>query len=538
MRILSSRFVSSRMAALGVCFATLGLSLPALGQNTVPRDPEILRLAELETPQVLASLQELTRHDTGTGQAEGMLRVVEWIEQFGHQLNARSERISPQGNVVGPNVALVFKGQGQKKLLLIAHMDTVYPAGTAAAKGFRIEGSRAIAPGIADDKGGIALFLHAMKLLQQRNFKDYGQITLLFTSDEERGSLGSRDLIRQRAEQHDVVLSGEPTGDQEGIVLGTSGVAGLSVRMASSGFGVSEASRPLEALADMLLRTRDVATQVPETRFNWTVVKAEDRRRLDRMPSPDMTVVFSILGKASHAGVNPHLGVNALIESADLIRRVGEALRPNADLAWHWRSWQGGIVTNIIPNESTVVMELSAGTQERRADLQKTIADAAAQRWLAGARVQVEFKEGPFQGPSVAPGVFASADIRVPDAKAYELLVQKTREGLDAKKFTTASVQVQSGLGFPAYNATAEGRQLAALAQSIDADLGGRMVLFPRTYGGTDAAWASQSGKPVIESLGLPGANYHSSDEEFVWIDRIPRRLALVAELIRALALR
>jgi acetylornithine deacetylase/succinyl-diaminopimelate desuccinylase-like protein len=509
-----------------------------MGQNAVAKDPEILKLAELETPQVLASLQELTRHDSGTGQAEGLLKVVEWIEQFGHQLGAKSERITPFANVVGPNVALVFKGQGKRKLLMIAHMDTVYPPGTASAKGFRVEGSRAIAPGIADDKGGIAVFLHAMKILKQRDFKDFEQITLLFTSDEERGSLGSRDLIRKRAEEHDVVLSGEPTPDQEAIVLGTSGVAGLSVRMATSGFGVSQDARPLEELADMLFRTREVAAQVPETRMNWTIAKAEDGRRLDRMPSPDMTVTFAIQGKASHAGVNPHLGVNALTEAADLIRRVGQALTPTPGLGWHWRSWRGGIVTNIIPNESTVVLELSVGSQADRTEVQKTITNAAEKQWLAGSRIQIEFKDGPFQATSTAPGVFASADMRVPDAKAYEVLSQRARELLSAKKFTTGSVSVQSGLGFPAYNASAEGRQLAALAQSIYADLGGRLILFPRTFGGTDAAWAAQSGKPVIESLGLPGGNYHSSDEEFILIDRIPKRLALIVELIRAISLR
>ena len=44
-----------------------------------------------------------------------------------------------------------------------------------------------------------------------------------------------------------------------------------------------------------------------------------------------------------------------------------------------------------------------------------------------------------------------------------------------------------------------------------------------------------QSGKPVVEGFGLPGGNYHSSDEEFVLIDRIPRRPLLAAEMIRAL---
>lgn len=520
------------------CCLLAGLSVPVWGQNQVPQDPELLKLAELETPQVLASLKELTRHDSGTGQAQGMLKVVEWIEQFGQQLGAQTERITPAANVVGPNVALVFKGQGQRKLLLIAHMDTVYPAGTASAKGFRVEGSRAIAPGIADDKGGIAVFLHAMKLLKQRDFKDFGQITLLFTSDEERGSLGSRDLIRRRAQEHDVVLSGEPTSMEEAIVLGTSGVAGLSVRMPSSGWGVNQDSRPLEELADMLLRTREVSAQVPETRMNWTIAKAEDVRRLDRMPTPNMTATFRVQGKASHAGVNPHLGVNALTEAADLIRRVGAKVSPMPGLAWHWRYWHGGIVTNIIPNESTVVMELSSDSQLERSELVKAITSAAEANWLNGSKVQVEFKDGPFQSTGNAPGVFASADMRVPDAQAFERLALRARELLNAKKFTADPVQIQSGLGFPAYNASAEGRQLAELAQSIYAQMGGRLILWPRTYGGTDAAWASQSGKPVIESLGLPGGNHHSSDEEFVLIDRIPKRLALVAELIRSISLR
>jgi acetylornithine deacetylase/succinyl-diaminopimelate desuccinylase-like protein len=515
-----------------------GFSNPVWSQNQVPKDPELVKLAELETPQVLATLKELTRHDSGTGQAPGMLKVVEWIEQFGQQLGAQTERITPFANVVGPNVALVFKGQGKRNILMIAHMDTVYPAGTASAKAFRIDGLRAIAPGIADDKGGIAVFLHAMKLLKQRDFKDFGQITLLFTSDEERGSLGSRDLIRRRAQEHDVVLSGEPTSSDEAIVLGTSGVAGLSVRLPSTGWGASQDSRPIEELADMVLRTRELSAQVPETRMNWTIAKAEDVRRLDRMPTPNMTATFRVQGKASHAGVNPHQGVNALTEAADLIRRVGSKLPPMPGLAWHWRYWHGGVVTNIIPNESTVVMELSIDASAGKAEILRAITRAAEATWLTGSKVQVDMKDGPYQSSGGAPSVFASADMRVPDEQAYEQLALRARELLNAKKFTTDSIQIQSGLGFPAYNASAEGRQLAELARNIYADMGGRLILWPRTYGGTDAAWASQSGKPVIESLGLPGGNYHSSDEEFVLIDRIPKRLALVAELIRAISLR
>jgi acetylornithine deacetylase/succinyl-diaminopimelate desuccinylase-like protein len=92
----------------------------------------------------------------------------------------------------------------------------------------------------------------------------------------------------------------------------------------------------------------------------------------------------------------------------------------------------------------------------------------------------------------------------------------------------------EAAMPFPPFNATAEGRLLADLARTIYAQLGGQITLVPRTYGGTDAAWAGQTGKPVLETMGLPGGNYHSSDEEFILIDSIGRRVNLLAELIRS----
>ena len=56
-----------------------------------------------------------------------------------------------------------------------------------------------------------------------------------------------------------------------------------------------------------------------------------------------------------------------------------------------------------------------------------------------------------------------------------------------------------------------------------------------RGGGGTDAAYAALSGKPVIESLGLPGYGYHSNQAEYVMIDAIPRRLYLASRLVMEL---
>src|SRR5439155_1326752 len=98
-----------------------------------------------------------------------------------------------------------------KKLMLIAHMDTVYQRGILATQAYRVDGNRIYGPGIADDKGGIAVILHSLKILGEAGWRDYAKLTVLFNPDEEVGSIGSGELIAEIADQHDVVLSCEPT---------------------------------------------------------------------------------------------------------------------------------------------------------------------------------------------------------------------------------------------------------------------------------------------------------------------------------------
>jgi glutamate carboxypeptidase len=84
-----------------------------------------------------------------------------------------------------------FKGTGTKKILLIAHMDTVYLKGMLAKQPFRINGDRAYGLGILDDKQGIALILHTLESLKKINFKEYGKITVFINGDEEISSPAS-----------------------------------------------------------------------------------------------------------------------------------------------------------------------------------------------------------------------------------------------------------------------------------------------------------------------------------------------------------
>ena len=78
------------------------------------------------------------------------------------------------------------------------------------------------------------------------------------------------------------------------------------------------------------------------------------------------------------------------------------------------------------------------------------------------------------------------------------------------------------------------GLALAKRAQAIYAELDGRkLILHPSTGGGTDAGFASRSGKAVVlESLGLAGWGYHAKDE-YIELDSIVPRLYLTPRLLQ-----
>ena len=182
------------------------LSFPVLGADSV-----LLKAAESEQPALVATLEKLVNVETGTGDKSGIAEMGRLLESELRELGFTVARHKAAGNSVGDNLVGKLKGAGGKNLLLMAHMDTVYARGALAKAPFRIEGNLAYGPGIADDKGGIAVILHGLKLLKARGFNSYGTITVLFNVDEEGGSSGSRDLIRQVAGRNDVVLSFEPS---------------------------------------------------------------------------------------------------------------------------------------------------------------------------------------------------------------------------------------------------------------------------------------------------------------------------------------
>lgn len=393
------------------------LASPALAQT----DQRLLAAAQTAAPSVINTLESLVTIETGTGDAEGLASMAELLSERLQVLGFTVERRAAAAGVVGDNLIARrngnLQGRGGANLLLLAHMDTVYPRGMLAKAPFRIEGDRAYGPGIADDKAGIAVILHTLDLLKQRGFEDFGAITVLFNTDEEKGSFGSRDLIQQEAAAADYVLSFEPTlGTAETFILGTSGIVYVEAR---------------------------------------------------------------ITGRASHAGAAPEQGVNALVEAADLVARTQDIDDAARGLRFNWTIARAGAVSNIIPDSAVL-----------------------------------------------------NADMRYADPADFDPAVTALHARAQRVKLSEAKVDIAVTRGRPPFNANDGGRALIEKAAGFYREAGGTITVSERSGGGTDAAYAALSGKPVIESLGLPGANYHSDAAEYVQIDAIPRRLYMAARLI------
>ncbi|RJF96264.1 M20/M25/M40 family metallo-hydrolase [Noviherbaspirillum saxi] len=259
--------------------------MPLLLSHAVPgrsqaagADTRLLEAAEREQAAVIASLKDMVHIESPSMDARGLARMADYTEKRLRELGAAVER---RKGTQGPAEIVIgrFSGTGSKRIMLLAHLDTVYPVGTLQSQPYRIEANRIYGPGIADDKGGVALILHALKILKEMGWRDHAGLTVVFNADEETGSLGSGELIAAMAAEHDYVFSCEPAPDQpDGVLLSASGtgtvVMQVQGRASHAGAMPEKGRNALVELAHQILQTEDVAASVPGTQLNWTIARA------------------------------------------------------------------------------------------------------------------------------------------------------------------------------------------------------------------------------------------------------------------------
>lgn len=327
-------------AAAPAAQAPAPASAPAAA--TLPPDAALLAQAKADVAPYLKTLESLVAIESGSRDLDGLAKlggaVAARLRGAGMQVEVRPARAAdfhPQlkGAPVGPMVYATRTGTGAKKVLLIAHMDTVYERGMSAKQPFRIDGDRAYGLGIADDKQGVALILHVVDLLARNGFADYAQLGVLINGDEELGSPGSGAFLTQLGSEYDAVLSFEGGGSAQAD-------GGDMVRLATSSIAIVE---------------------------------------------------MKVSGKASHAGSAPHLGRNALYELAHQMLKTRQLGDPAKGLQIHWTVANAGGSRNVIPAEATAIADVRSLTNAdldlMEAALKKSIED----KLIPDTRIELSF---------------------------------------------------------------------------------------------------------------------------------------------------
>src|ERR1041385_5528473 len=261
------------------------LSLACATSCFAAADEKLKAAAEAAQPALIETLQAMVLIESGSGDVEGLAKMADFTEARLKALGATTERRKTTRGAGADMVIGTFTGTGSKKLMLIGHMDTVYQKGILATQPWRVDGNRIYGPGIADDKGGLAVILHSLKILNDSGWRDYAKLTVSFNPDEEVGSIGFREIIAELAAPPEVGLSGEPTAaapaaKNDGLLLGASGTA-LGVmevkgRAAHAGAAPELGRNALIELAHQLTQTADIARSIPGTQLNWTTAQRSE----------------------------------------------------------------------------------------------------------------------------------------------------------------------------------------------------------------------------------------------------------------------
>ncbi len=311
-------------------------------QPARPADEALHARAQAELPAFLETLKTLVGMESGSRDLEGLAKLADHVagrlRSAGMQVQLRPTQapdFHPQlkGAKLGSMVYATRSGSGSKKVLLIAHMDTVYPKGMGAKQPFRIDGDRAYGLGIADDKQGVALILHVVDLLARSGFAGYAELGVLINGDEEIGSPGSGAFLTQLGSEYDAVFSFEGGGS-------AATVGGDMVRLATSSIAIVE---------------------------------------------------MKVTGKASHAGASPHLGRNALYELSHQMLKSRDFGDPAKGLQLHWTVANAGTSRNVIPAEATAVADARSLTNQDLDLLEAALKKSIEDKLIPDTKIELSF---------------------------------------------------------------------------------------------------------------------------------------------------
>jgi glutamate carboxypeptidase len=302
----------ARRASVAALICALSLAQPA--RAAPARHAALWMAAEAARTDQLALLQRLVDIDSGTGDVEGGRKVAAILRTDLEAFGAHVEMVPAEVPGLPENLVATLDGHGRGRVLMIAHLDTVFEPGAAVQRPYRTAAARAYGPGVVDEKGGAVEALYALKLLRQLGFKDFKRITLLVESSEERGSPGTRALIARLLKDADAELNletGEPPDD---VVVWRKG---------SATFQIAVKGRAAHAGAN------------PEDGRNAAVELIHQLQADDVFPKsgPGLTANLTVMRAGTRHNIIPEDGeaeINVRVRDVADFDRVEQVLRANA----------------------------------------------------------------------------------------------------------------------------------------------------------------------------------------------------------------
>jgi len=216
-------------ASLTACVLALGFFHDAAAATHT--NQKVYQAVQTNRADTLALLKEIVDIDSGTGDVDGGAKVQAALAPRLIALGADVRTEPAEAAGLPNNLVAVFHGTGKGKILIIAHIDTVFGPGTAAGRPFSVDGDRAHGPGVGDEKAGVVTAITAIKILHDLGFRNYATITLLLDDSEERGSPGSTKLIKALARQHDVEFNMEPGDPPDALTVWRKGSASILIQV-------------------------------------------------------------------------------------------------------------------------------------------------------------------------------------------------------------------------------------------------------------------------------------------------------------------
>jgi glutamate carboxypeptidase len=180
------------------------------------------------------------------------------VARFGHHLSKEKTNIN-------------------KEFLMLCHMDTVFPLGTLSKMPFLEKDGKILGPGVADMKAGAVVCLTALRTLLDNNLMPSVPITVLFTSDEETGSLTSRKWIEELAKNAQLVLVLEPGMPDGSIKTWRKGVGDFHIivhgQAAHAGGNHENGKNAIEEIARQVLAIQGLTDYSRGTTLNVGVIQ-------------------------------------------------------------------------------------------------------------------------------------------------------------------------------------------------------------------------------------------------------------------------